>query len=112
LFWQKSTAGWLLMVGLFWEKSTAGWYLISQTNRATQPVCEEWWSVGEFPLFLNSYFELLQPVRLAGGWCWFVVRVKYCWLVASGRFVLREKHCWLVADKPNEHAVRWHTWIH
>jgi hypothetical protein len=24
LFWEKSTAGWLLMVGLFWEKSTAG----------------------------------------------------------------------------------------
>jgi hypothetical protein len=42
-------------------------------------------------------------VRLvADGWCWFVLREKYCWLIAGGWFVLREKHCWLVADKPNE----------
>jgi hypothetical protein len=33
LFWEKSTAGWLLVAGLLWEKSTAGWWLISQTNR-------------------------------------------------------------------------------
>jgi hypothetical protein len=33
LFWEKSTAGWLLVAGLFWEKSTAGWWLISRTNR-------------------------------------------------------------------------------
>jgi hypothetical protein len=45
-------------------------------------------------------------VRLvADGWCWFVLREKYCWLVASGWFVLREKYCWLVADKPNEQGV-------
>jgi hypothetical protein len=24
-----------------------------------------------------------QPVRLADGWCWFVLREKYCWLVAE-----------------------------
>jgi hypothetical protein len=42
---------------------------------------------------------------VADGWCWFVVREKYCWLVAGGWFVLREKYCWLVADKPNEQAV-------
>jgi hypothetical protein len=41
---------------------------------------------------------------VAGGWCWFVLREKYCWLVAGGWFVLREKYCWLVADKPSEHA--------
>jgi hypothetical protein len=42
-------------------------------------------------------------VRLvADGWCWFVLREKYCWLVAGGWFVLREKYCWLVADKPSE----------
>jgi hypothetical protein len=46
----------------------------------------------------------VQPVRLAGGWCWFVLREKYCWLVADGWLVLREKYCWLVADKPNEQA--------
>jgi hypothetical protein len=34
LFWDKSTAGWLLVAGLLWEKSTAGWWLISQANRA------------------------------------------------------------------------------
>jgi hypothetical protein len=47
---------------------------------------------------------LMQPVRLAGadGWCCFLLREEYCWLVAGGWFVLREKYCWLVADKPSE----------
>jgi hypothetical protein len=39
---------------------------------------------------------------VVGGWCWFVLREKYCWLVGGGWFVLREKYYWLVADKPNE----------
>jgi hypothetical protein len=39
---------------------------------------------------------------VADGWCWFVLREEYCWLIARGWFVLREKYCWLVADKPNE----------
>jgi hypothetical protein len=39
---------------------------------------------------------------VADGWCWFVLREKYCSLVADGWFVLREKYCWLVADKPYE----------
>jgi hypothetical protein len=42
---------------------------------------------------------------VADGWCWFVLRDEYCWLVAGGWFVLREKYCWLVADKPSEQAV-------
>jgi hypothetical protein len=46
-----------------------------------------------------------QPVRLADGWCWFLLREEYCWLVAGGWFVLREKYCWLVADKPSEHGA-------
>jgi hypothetical protein len=46
---------------------------------------------------------------VADGWCWFVVREKYCWLVAGGWFVLREKYCWLVADKPNEQAAN--SWL-
>jgi hypothetical protein len=54
----------------------------------------------------NDPFRAIQPVRLAGGWCWFVLREKYCWLVADGWFVLREKYCWLVADKPSEQADR------
>jgi hypothetical protein len=34
LFWDKSTAGWLLVAGLFWDKSTIDWWLISQAIRA------------------------------------------------------------------------------
>jgi hypothetical protein len=56
-------------------------------------------------LFINHEGTKQQPVRLAGGWCWFVLREKYCWLVVGGWFVLREKHCWLVADKPNEQGA-------
>jgi hypothetical protein len=52
-----------------------------------------------FPrLTLLSLFGWL----VADGWCWFLLREEYCWLVASGWFVVREKYCWLVADKPNE----------
>jgi hypothetical protein len=37
-FWEKSTAGWLLVAGLLWEKSTAGGWLISQrTGRSSIP---------------------------------------------------------------------------
>jgi hypothetical protein len=42
---------------------------------------------------------------VADGWCWFVLREKYYWLVADGWFVLREKYCWLVADKPSEQGI-------
>jgi hypothetical protein len=48
---------------------------------------------------------------VADGWCWFILREEYCWLVlagcclAGGWFVLREKYCWLVADKPSEHGT-------
>jgi hypothetical protein len=42
---------------------------------------------------------------VADGWCWFVLREKYCRLVADGWFVLREKYCWLVADKPNQQGA-------
>jgi hypothetical protein len=42
---------------------------------------------------------------VADGWCWFVLREEYCWLVAGGWFVVREKYCWLVADKPSEQGV-------
>jgi hypothetical protein len=41
---------------------------------------------------------------VADGWCWFVLREEYCWLVVGGWFVLREKYCWLVADKLSEQA--------
>jgi hypothetical protein len=42
---------------------------------------------------------------VADGWCWFVLREKYYWLVVGGWFVLRKKYCWLVADKPSEHGA-------
>jgi hypothetical protein len=43
---------------------------------------------------------------VADGWCWFVMKEEYCWLVAGDWFVLREKYCWLVVDNPSEQAVR------
>jgi hypothetical protein len=55
----------------------------------------------EYWLQNNSLFGWL----VADGWCWFVLREEYCWLVAGGWFGLREKYCWLVADKPSEHGV-------
>jgi hypothetical protein len=48
-------------------------------------------------LAANSLFGWL----VADGWCWFVLREEYCWLVADDWFVLREKYCCLVADKPS-----------
>jgi hypothetical protein len=42
---------------------------------------------------------------VADGWCWFVLREEYCWLVVGGWFVVREKYCRLVADKPSEHGA-------
>jgi hypothetical protein len=42
---------------------------------------------------------------VADGWCWFVLREEYCWLVADGWFIVREKYCWLVADKPSEQGA-------
>jgi hypothetical protein len=42
------------------------------------------------------------------GWCWFIPREKYYWLVAAGWFILREKYCWLVADKSSEQGDELH----
>jgi serine/threonine protein kinase len=49
---------------------------------------------------------------VADGWCWFILREKYCWPVAGGWFVPREKYCWLVADKPSEQAVKGFVKLH
>jgi hypothetical protein len=46
---------------------------------------------------------------VADGWCWFVLREEYYWLIAGGWFVLREKYCWLVADKPSEQGVSFNS---
>jgi hypothetical protein len=58
----------------------------------------------------HSFIHSFSPRSLFGwlvadGWCWFVLREEYCWLVAGGWFVLREKYCWLVADKPSEQGA-------
>jgi hypothetical protein len=52
---------------------------------------------------LNNYSLFVWLV--ADGWCWFVLREKYCWLIGDGWFILREKYCWLVTDKPNEQGA-------
>jgi hypothetical protein len=58
-----------------------------------------------FALYCCTLTCTLFVWLVADGWCWFVLREKYCRLVAGGWFVLREKYCWLVADKPNEQGV-------
>jgi hypothetical protein len=58
---------------------------------------------------MHLHLKIPSPKRLPAcsvGWCWFVLREEYCWLVAGGWFVLREKYCSLVADKPSEQAER------
>jgi hypothetical protein len=62
------------------------------------------WPAHATPTCGTHHFLLRQLV--ADGWCWFVLRGKYCWLVAGAWFVLREKYRWLVADKPNEQGGR------
>jgi hypothetical protein len=54
------------------------------------------------PSWMYGHMLSLFVWLVADDWCWFVLREKYCWLVAGVWFVLREKYCWLVADKPNE----------
>jgi hypothetical protein len=51
---------------------------------------------------IDKHHRSLFVWLVTDGWCWFVPREKYCWLVAGGWVVLREKYCWLVANKPSE----------
>jgi hypothetical protein len=53
----------------------------------------------------DSEISTLFGWLVADGWCWFVLREEYCWLVDGGWFVVREKYCWLVADKPSENGA-------
>jgi hypothetical protein len=43
------------------------------------------------------------------GWCWFVLREKYCCLIADDWFILREKYYSPVADKPNKRCEGQYT---
>jgi hypothetical protein len=65
-------------------------------------IMEKWQRKTAFCQRTNSLFGWL----VADGWCWFVLREEYCWLVAGGWFVVREKYCWLVADKPSEQGEK------
>jgi hypothetical protein len=38
---------------------------------------------------------------VADVWCWFVLREKYCWLVAGGWFVVRETAGWRLISQGN-----------
>jgi hypothetical protein len=57
------------------------------------------------PISAPVWFVWLFVWLVADGWYWFVLREKYCWLVAGGWFVVREKYCWLMADKPSEQGI-------
>jgi hypothetical protein len=48
---------------------------------------------------------------VADGWCWYVLREEYCWLVAGDWFVVREKYCCLVTDKPSKQGAPLETAI-
>jgi hypothetical protein len=51
----------------------------------------------------NSLFGWLWLV--ADGWCWFVLRKEYCWLVAGCWWLVCSERKILVADKPSEQAA-------
>jgi hypothetical protein len=73
-----------------------------------------------FADFVTAMINSLFGWLVADGWCWFVLREEYCWLVAGGWFDVREKYCWLVADKPSEQGIKLvsvasiglYPWIH
>jgi hypothetical protein len=58
---------------------------------------------------METRFDSLFGWLVADGWCWFVLREKYCWLIAGGWFVLREKYRSLVPDKPSEQGASLYT---
>jgi hypothetical protein len=59
----------------------------------------------------STYYRTFQTISLFGwlvadGWCWFVLREEYCWLVAAGCWwLVRSERKVLLADKPSEQAV-------
>jgi hypothetical protein len=81
LFWEKSTAGWLLVAGLFWEKSTAGWWLISQTNRAGRDITRPPWNTAcpqavvvlmpESPWLKDQHDKEKKPLIITNMYCLF-----------------------------------------
>jgi hypothetical protein len=94
LFWEKSTAGWLLVAGLVWEKSTAGWWLISQANRA------HLYCGVDFALRLTQHPPLVDNTfHLRIGSLWIIeghVFFCVCWaqLVAAAIFISHTHTGW------------------
>jgi hypothetical protein len=71
------------------------------------------WSWTELILQAQDY---MTSTACSVGW-WLMAGAGLFWekstagwlrLVAGGWFVLREKYCWLVADKPSEQGARFH----
>jgi hypothetical protein len=60
LFWEKSTAGWLLVAGSFWEKSTAGW---SHTQNLTHPT-RQLNLISARRISISNTCNKLLPIRL------------------------------------------------
>jgi hypothetical protein len=110
LFWEKSTAGWLLVAGLFWEKSTAGWWLISQANRArlfehTPILSYQSGGINEWSLVLTStHFEL---TACSFGW-WLMAGADLFWekstagwLLMAGLFWEKSTASWWLISQAN-----------
>jgi hypothetical protein len=58
-------------------------------------------------LFQTFNSDSLFGWLVADGWCWFVLREEYGWLVAGGWFVLREKYCWLISQANSARVSQW-----
>jgi hypothetical protein len=65
------------------RKKKQAWFLLNPFCNARGCV---YWSKWNMFCNINSLFVWL----VADGWCWFVLREKYCSLITSGWFVLRE----------------------
>jgi hypothetical protein len=78
----------------------------AQRGRRTREGADDRWLVSYETrvLLAGGWFVLREKYcwLVADNWCWLVLREEYRWLVAGGWFVLREKYCCLVADKPRE----------
>jgi hypothetical protein len=95
---------WLPRCSLSWHTVEIGGrncYLSNQTSAHLNQV------VQVQPTNHRAMHACMQPAACSFGW-WLVLicsKKKYCWLLAGGWFVLREKYCCLVADKPNEQGA-------
>jgi hypothetical protein len=66
--------------------------LSSSVGRSVNCNCHVTGAAAYFLVYLCGAFPAIGWL-VVDGWCWFVLREKYCWLVVGGWFVLREKYC-------------------